>query len=368
MDAEFLSAVDEIYSAATDVSRWPRALSAIALCTSDVGAILIWQRSDGNFATVTSPELAAAQADYVAKWHRFDVRAQRAIARDYWLTDEVFTDHDGLSEHEIATLPFYTEFLAKHGLKWGAEIGVSTEPGFLAALSIQRASEKGPFSVEEREIVRRIGRHVENALRISRRLLEEEGILGGLTAALDQAGMGVLTLDDEGRILFANDKAQALFGRTLTIANGRLILPRTDKPERTAESLTDEMAPRLHPTANHILLRDQDGTTTALFLSSITPNRNQADRFMRQSTRIGLTITSRGGEPLDPMILRDALGLTLGEARVASLIEQGQSPKIVAEKLSISVNTVRTVLKAIFSKTGLSRQSQLAILVDRMSF
>ncbi len=61
------------------------------------------------------------------------------------------------------------------------------------------------------------------------------------------------------------------------------------------------------------------------------------------------------------------LGLSLAEARVADLIGQGQSPADAAEILAVSVATVRTHLKAINAKLGLSRQGALVALVMRLS-
>jgi DNA-binding CsgD family transcriptional regulator len=69
----------------------------------------------------------------------------------------------------------------------------------------------------------------------------------------------------------------------------------------------------------------------------------------------------------DPTLVRDVLGVTLGEARIASLIGSGLSPKEAAEKLGITEETARSVLKRVFSKVGVSRQSELAVLIARLS-
>lgn len=71
--------------------------------------------------------------------------------------------------------------------------------------------------------------------------------------------------------------------------------------------------------------------------------------------------------PVDPSIVRDILGLTLGEARVASLVGAGRSPREAAETLGISEATARTVLKRVFAKTSISKQSHLAVLLARLT-
>jgi len=62
--ARFLRAVEAGYDAAPEPSRWPHALGAIADYFDDVGAILIWHRTDGSYGTIVSEKLAAAQRDY----------------------------------------------------------------------------------------------------------------------------------------------------------------------------------------------------------------------------------------------------------------------------------------------------------------
>lgn len=59
--------------------------------------------------------------------------------------------------------------------------------------------------------------------------------------------------------------------------------------------------------------------------------------------------------------------LAPAEARVAVLIGSGLSPRQAAEKLGISEGTVRTTLKHVFTKAGVSRQSELAVLLTKLT-
>jgi DNA-binding CsgD family transcriptional regulator len=71
-------------------------------------------------------------------------------------------------------------------------------------------------------------------------------------------------------------------------------------------------------------------------------------------------------DPADPALVRDVLGLTLGEARVAALVGSGLSPRDASEKLGIMEETARTALKRVFSKVGISRQSELSALLTKL--
>ena len=70
--------------------------------------------------------------------------------------------------------------------------------------------------------------------------------------------------------------------------------------------------------------------------------------------------------PLDNLARR-LFALTPAEARVAALIGGGLSPRRAAEKLDISEGNLRTTLKHVFTKVGISRQSELAILLTKLA-
>lgn len=84
-------------------------------------------------------------------------------------------------------------------------------------------------------------------------------------------------------------------------------------------------------------------------------------------TAISLVRRARSGGPLDPGLARDLLNVTTGEARVAALVGSGMAPRDAAERLGITEETARTTLKRVFAKVGVSRQSELAALLARLT-
>ncbi len=65
----------------------------------------------------------------------------------------------------------------------------------------------------------------------------------------------------------------------------------------------------------------------------------------------------------DPARLGKIYGLTPAEAQLPNLLVQGSCVEEAAEKLCVSLNTVRTHLKQIFSKTGTNRQVEVVRIV-----
>jgi DNA-binding CsgD family transcriptional regulator len=65
--------------------------------------------------------------------------------------------------------------------------------------------------------------------------------------------------------------------------------------------------------------------------------------------------------------LRSVFGLTKAEARIALEVATGEGLKPVAERLGISMNTAHTQLRAVFEKTGTSRQAELVRVLSRLA-
>jgi DNA-binding CsgD family transcriptional regulator len=64
-------------------------------------------------------------------------------------------------------------------------------------------------------------------------------------------------------------------------------------------------------------------------------------------------------EQLSPQVFMQLYGLSPAEARLAQSLCQGQSVEEHAERFQVSVNTVRTQVRAILGKTGCARQQDL---------
>jgi DNA-binding CsgD family transcriptional regulator/PAS domain-containing protein len=333
----------------------------------DVGAVLIYGRDDGRFGIIHSPSLEGCTAEYAAHWSHRDIRALRARERGYFLARDVITDRDVVTAEEMCTDPFYRDFLTRYGLRYFAAAVVSPDPRVEVALSIQRVPERAPYTEAELKVIGELGTHVENALRLGIRLMDAELVGAGLGAALTRIGMGVFALDSRGRVVFANPAAQALQGDGLDVVDGRLVAgcPAQSGPVEAEIARVIEGCPSVTPHPI-VIGRPQSGRRLALYVMPIPRSPRPAEVFLAHAHAVVLVINPDFEGPPDPSLVRDLLGLTLGEARVAALIGSGLPPKEAAEQLGVSVETARTVLKRVFEKVGVSRQSELAALMSKL--
>lgn len=366
-EGRFVEAVEAIYEAAPDPSLWPHALQKIADRFGDVGTVLFYQHDSGELGTIVSPKLEEAQRAFGEHWAQHDFRNARAIERGFLAREEALTDRDVATTEEIGTHPIYTQFLVPHGLGWFAATRISPDPRILVWITVQRAKSKGPFSDEELRLVTRLGRHAEKSLRLSIRLLDAELANGGLGAALSRLGVGVFALDALGRVVFSNRAAELLLGRHIEIVEDRLRLSSGEEREvidgLIADVLRGSSACLVSDPKPILLHRAPPDRPLVVYLLPIMPRHDLSEQFLTRTRAIVLVIEPEAGEPADPAVVRDVLGITLGEARVAALIAAGMAPRQASERLGITEETTRTVLKRIYRKVGVSRQSELTALL-----
>lgn len=370
-DGRFVNAVEAIYATAAAPDEWPRALTAIADVFEDVGTVLIWHRDDGSFGTIVSPSLLAAQEDYQRNWSKHDIRAARSAKISYnSAAPTVVTDRHVCSDEECERHPIYREFLARHGLKWFAVAESSPDPRVWAGISVQRSPAKPPFADAELEKLGKLGRHVESALRLSIRLMDAEASKRGLASALARLGIGVFALDSLKRVVFSNPAGERLLGNGLTVINRRLVANASVGNvalDEALDKINNVIADDIEREPKPILIQGRDmERPLAVYVLPVAADMKPAEEFLTHTRAIVLVINSNAAEPADPAVVRDVLGLTLGEARVAALVGAGLPPREAAEKLGITEETARTTLKRVFSKVGVSRQSELATLLTKL--
>ena len=361
----FALAVEAIYEAATAPDLWPLALQKIADVLNDVGALILYGRDDGLFGFVQSPGLDESALALQREYDGVDLRAIRGIERGRFLNYGYTTDRDVVSDEEIETHPYY-RILANQSLKYFGATPIFQDDRLSTTVSVQRAIGRQPYSDDELKIIERLGKHVEKALRLSLRLINAELLRDGLGEALGRIDIGVFALDSLGRVTFSNPAAQALLGQGFELVDERLRTCGGAAGRAMEQAIVRVMAGEV----DHrpiLLPRADSNRPLVVYLLPAAASAHPVAQFLTQARVIMLVIDQRPGEAADPAMVRDLLNITLGEARIAALVGCGVAPREAASRLGISEETVRSVLKRVFSKVGVSRQSELTALLTRLT-
>lgn len=362
--------VSRLYEAVLERRDWPAALGALAgMVDASAAHMVRWSRDAPERITGGAVwNLAESHHDaYVRAWHRRDPRhaAFRRLA-----PGSIATDHDLLPAAAIAGDPFYREFLAGAGLRWGIVAEVPLEHDRALRVGLLRRPARGPFGAVEKAELAPVCPHLARVALVDERLRGADRERDGLRAALDRLSEATFLVDAEGTIAFANAAARNLVAADIGIhdADGRLTLARP--------RARDELARRIRATC----LAPPAGMPPQGDTLSVVPAPER-----RPLTLTVLPAATRPGAPAGWAIvtirdldrpapaaaaaepLRALFDLTRAEAAVAAAVAAGRSPREIAADRGIATSTVRSQLAAVFRKTGTARQAELAVLVGRLT-
>lgn len=132
------------------------------------------------------------------------------------------------------------------------------------------------------------------------------------------------------------------------------------------EALVRALAQAKNATAGQVILKlDRDGDEGPYFayvaLAKALPAEVFSDLSVSAIDPAGYALIFPAVEETRKlwMSIRESFGLTPAEMRLAAKLREGKTLKEAAEEMSVSINTVRNQLRAVFDKMGLKRQSDL---------
>lgn len=183
-------------------------------------------------------------------------------------------------------------------------------------------------------------------------------------ATLDKLSRGVVLLDADGLVCFANPAAEAMVARNdgLRLHRKRLQFDNVDA-NATLQGFLVQGA-RAADDGSVVLeveTRRCDSTYRVL-LSRLVLRRP------RHSGHVGYCVfvyePNGGQKPLPASVLKNLYRLTVAEARLANALFVGQSLAEAAQTCGTSVSTAKSVLKRVFSKCAVHSRSELMLLLS----
>ena len=331
-------------------SLWPALLGELGAAVGGNGGFLFGVR-DGYTSAVNSVEYDQLMPVFLRDgWSERDPNLPRAIALNH---AGFVTDYDLLSEEEIATNEVYCNFYRKHGIGYRAGTIIPMPSGDSIAIVMPRHQDHGPVPQEVVNLLDGLRPHLARASLAANRLgfecalaqvdaLQALGLPGAVLRGPD-ALMPSLFQDRAQRVTMTDVAADALLAEalgTLALAGGR-----------TVKSIP------VAATAGHVPM-----------VLHVIPVRGSArDIFTQATALLVVTPVDRAAVPAAE-VLQGLFDLTPAEARVARGIGQAETIDTLADATGVNRETVRSQLKAVLSKTGLSRQQELVSLLAGKAF
>ena len=354
--------IDRFYEAATRPELWRPALHEIsAICGAD-GALLIAQPAD--LGVIWSEGMdEAAEMMIRTGWHLRNERMQR-YAGVVQTGRQIFTESDVFTREELDRHPFNAELVNPTGFRWYAGLPVAQVGDGMVGLSIERRSKRQPFSKTELAKMTMLGLHLRRAGSIALKfgLARSEGTLD----AFEQLNCGALLLDLNGKLVRLNDSAKAQIGDCINVIEGSLHAAHKGADgalQRLIGSVVARGPAHQASAEGAAALPRPEGRPMIAYAAPIVASAG--DIFQHAKAIVMLVDPDQHREPGE-LILHEAFGLTAAETRLALRLNKGEDLHAAAVELGISYETARTALKHVFSKVGVSRQSELTVLLAKL--
>jgi DNA-binding CsgD family transcriptional regulator len=355
--------LDLIYDAATDDALWTQALIRIADLTGSLGGMIIG--IDNRTHAVPVIHNARMSDDS----HR--VYRERHFVNPWWHYMHTCPSGKAVQSEDIVPLEdlkrtdFFNEVLRPQGMAHNFMVPLSTKPDLQIGFNICRSESQGRLSEDGVRLFNALYPHLRRSLLLGFRLDGYRELQSAAFRVLDRLSTGIVLLDARARPVFMNAAATGMSrpgGAFRTSPGGIAIssLPHALKLERLVQRALAG-APLGVMTIPH----PADGRLLSVLVSPL--RSRDLDRFrdagMRDAAILLQVTDPLAVSEVPPDWLREAYGLTRAEAKVALGVSVGCAIPQLAIQLGLSANTVKTHLRRVFIKAGISRQSELALLV-----
>jgi DNA-binding CsgD family transcriptional regulator len=228
-----------------------------------------------------------------------------------------------------------------------------------------RPYSRGNFEEDEIELFAALVPHLQRAMQLQVRLAGVEGPSMGSAELLNRLPQGLLLVDAQARVVFANRAAESLLrsGGGLSLGGDGLCAEIPVETRRLRQMIAESATPRDElggAGGSFRLARAGRAPLTVL----VAPHRSRFDwiDILRPAAMLLVTDPEQPADIGCDGLRRD-YGLTPAEAVFAVEISKGDGLLAAAGRLGVSLATVKTHLAHVFDKTGARRQAELVRLI-----
>lgn len=269
-------------------------------------------------------------------------------------------------EHEALEQDFYMRWVKPSGLRDMIGVMVLKSGKRLAWFSVARTEIQTRYGADDLAFMDWLSPHICRAFTMADIFDIQAVRIAQLEETMDALSTGVFLADSQG-ISYMNSAGKKLVdkGGMFKLKNNRLTTARSRSGDQLADAL-DASLKGVAPSkigAHMVPIPAEEGH--GLIASVLPLSWRDADNPLAALPGAAAILIQDAAQP--PQIAGDAFarlyGLTPAELRVSLEIARGQNPQEISDALGISGNTLKTHLKHIFAKTGVTRQGDLARLI-----
>ena len=358
--------VASLHEAALDDSRWPTTSALIdEACGIEGNCIAIGEGPPDDVRVncvglhYRGQHREDLEREYLEFYHPID----EGVARGRRAPDGHIVSIASLyTEKELKTSAAYGVALARGHYQNGLHVRMNLSMGSFFSWRLADPVTSGGWEPSRLALVEGLLPHIRQFVRVRRALVRAGALVASVTDLLENTGLGVIHLDQRGRVVAANDRAQALLRRAggLSHRDGVLRIPNC---QARLERLIAGALPVAGVAVGGSMAVPRDAGTLPLVLHVRPVPLAQPAYGIRSVAVLVLLVEPGRQSRIDRAMVASSLGLTATESRIAAWLAEGRTVAEIAAATGRKANSIRWHLKQIYRKRGLSGQSDLVRLV-----
>lgn len=359
---DVLALVPLVYDASIDAQSWLPLLNALNNRLGGACSVLHLQRAGvgrrGDVMAAVGVDQGRQQQyeDYYGARNIWVIRGRDRLIEGAVLQGETVCPNADLERSE-----YYNDYLRPLGFYYALAAVPAANPHASLIVTTFRPRGSGGFSPDAVTLQRLLTPHFQRAAQIHARLAQVEFQERAFRDVIESLPTGVVILDAEQCVLFANRAAHRIADQ----ADGFALTREGPAGASTTGSaglrrlVTSASSCQDPGSAGGGVLKLQRPSGRRPFEVLIAPMGGHATAEPAETGATVLFISDPDDDrPADVTLLQRSYGLTPSEARFAAALLQGRSLSDAAETVGVTRHTARWIVKQVLSKTDTRSQGQ----------
>jgi len=348
----------DIYNAALHPEAWAHVMGSLSQLTGAIGGgyVVLSKRTNRVInadAVGVSAELAEDYVQYYSKSDPYWPVMHRA--EEQWLPLSRLKAEVDLSRNE-----WYNDFICKLGVRELTVMKLAETSGLIACIGLQYGGDLGR---QADDILNQLKEPLKRTALIDmemRSRVWQAEIAGNV---IEQLSVGVIVINDHGRVVEINSVAEKLVARSdgISVRQSRVLLGRAFEAAKFDAHLAAVLAQGWSTKKAARMLVGRPGGKRPYSITLVPSTMYPGS--LGRTYAIVLISDPDAGIPTEAE-LAELFGLSPAESRLAIALAQGKKLPEVAAEAGVKITTLRTQMQSIYRKLGVERQSDLLLTLS----
>ena len=300
--------------------------------------------------------------EYVEDFFPIDERIPRLMG----LPDQhVVHVTDLLTEPELKSSPTYNDALLRADCQNSLNLRMDGPDGLDILMGLADPTEAGGWNSGNIEMIERLLPHIRQFVRVRHALIRAEALGASFTELLDNTEVGVIYLDQRGMIYETDARARTILRQGDGLLDrGGFLRARLSADDAKLGRLLARALPKSGDAAASGSMAVSRSPVLPRFALHVNPVViGHPDLGARRIAAIVLIVDPGTRRRIAPDLLSATLGLTEAQSVVAAELAAGNSVRDIAVATRRRESSVRSLVKQMHVRLGITRQADLVRMV-----